>query len=93
MTKKILQEQTQTVSVFKCSQPNLFLNFITMLKNILNLEGAEALKKTEQKSISGGMRAGGGPCGGTGGMVVADHHCQMGGWGTDWYGGKCYACY
>lgn len=64
-----------------------------MLKSILNVEGAKALKKTEQESINGGLRPGAGPCGGTGGMVVSNHHCGLGTYGTNWYNGQCYACY
>lgn len=66
------------------------------MKNLKNLKGAKALNKEEQQSINGGMLRpvpSTGPCGGTGGMVVADWHCQVNHGCTQWYQGKCYACY
>ncbi|WP_408029521.1 hypothetical protein [Tenacibaculum xiamenense] len=58
-----------------------------MLRSVLTL--GKELKKDEQRSINGGR----GVCGGTGGMVVADHHCSNNNYGTVWFRGKCYACY
>ena len=65
------------------------------MKNLKKLKGAKALNKEEQQTINGGMlTVQTGPCGGTGGMVVADWHCEAGLHGcVQWYQGKCYACY
>ncbi len=44
------------MSVSNCSQHIKFLNFTIMLKNILNLKGAQELSKSQQISIKGGVQ-------------------------------------
>ncbi|WGH76846.1 hypothetical protein P8625_06810 [Tenacibaculum tangerinum] len=64
-----------------------------MKKQILNL--GKALKKAEQKKVSGGghIISPRECCGGTGGIIVNSVHCSMGTYGTDYCNGRCWACY
>lgn len=63
------------------------------MKNLTSLKGAKTLNKKEQKNINGGRDPRLHPCGDTGGMIVASHHCFMGGYGTVYANGQCWACY
>ncbi|WGH76851.1 hypothetical protein P8625_06835 [Tenacibaculum tangerinum] len=62
-----------------------------MKKQILKL--GNALKKAEQKKVSGGRNPLLACCGGTGGIIVNSAHCSMGTYGTDYCNGQCWACY
>ncbi len=64
-----------------------------MKDQLLNL--GKNLSKKEQENIYGGRLRPQpfGPCGETGGMVVASHHCESGGYGTVYANGVCWACY
>ncbi|MDH7448200.1 hypothetical protein [Aquimarina sp. 2201CG14-23] len=64
-----------------------------MKNQLLNL--GKRLSKEEQKKVSGGMPRlkPFGPCGETGGMIVANHHCAYDNYGTVLVNGVCWACY
>lgn len=76
----------------------LYLFFLTlsiMLKNILNLEGAQALQGAEQKTINGGLlqvkpwcQCGVSACCGTGPGQCGVGHCS----GGIISGGVCVCC-
>ncbi len=61
------------------------------MKKLMNLKGAKALNRNEQKIINGGGLQKDGPCGSTGGTIVhCDTTCHCGG---NWSGGCCWVCY
>lgn len=62
-----------------------------MLKNISNL--GNALNKTEQENITGGMSRNPFICGGTGGKRTNYTQAQCVFYGHSWHFGACYICY
>ncbi|WP_299315297.1 hypothetical protein [uncultured Aquimarina sp.] len=59
------------------------------------LKLGQKLSKEEQEKVIGGMPTlkPFGPCGETGGIIVASHHCASGGYGTVYANDVCWACY
>ncbi len=66
-----------------------------MLKNILNLNGAQSLNKKEQKEIKGGMITVGGGCGPNhyASLVLCEGECGTLGYCTqDYDNPNCFKC-
>jgi hypothetical protein len=63
------------------------------MKKLAKLKEAKALGKKQQQNIYGGRPPGGGPCGGTGGIVIGGPQESCFGYGVVWYNNQCWACY